>query len=165
MILDNFITLVGSLSSTNQITGQLVTSLGATKGTNVIDLGPLSIGANQVQDQRQNTLGVSISILQQPTSAGAATVAFQLVAADDAALSTNVQVIRSTGDISITVLTAGRRIPMTVMSSALVARRYLGLQIVVGTAALTNVSPQFFAAATLDQQDGVVSFLNGFKVL
>jgi hypothetical protein len=81
-------------------------------------------------------------------------VQFQLIQADDAALTTNVQVINQTDAFAYTVLTAGTVVPLVWDKTApYTPKRYVGVAVVVGTAALTNGTGQFFAAVVKDVQD------------
>lgn len=142
MIADNLVQLAGSFSPANlALTGQLVTALGATAGTNTIDGGPLSAGQNADYGVGES-ISIDIRILQTLTSAGAATVQFQLVQADDAALTTNVQVIAQTDAFAYTLLVQGAQVSLRWDRAApyLPPKRYLGLRTVIGTAALTNAT-------------------------
>jgi len=92
---DSLLTLSGTY---NPIAGQLVTATGNTTSTNIIDT---EVGTGERYPQVRDfgvgkRLSVEISILQTLTSAGGATVQFQLVQADDAAISVNVNVVAST---------------------------------------------------------------------
>lgn len=171
MILDNFATLIGSVSASGVLTGALATAAGTYKGAstgfNVMDLGPLALGGNQVGDTGSGErLNTEISILQTLTSAGAATVQFQLIQADDAALTTNVQVINQTDAYGYATLTAGTVVPLAWDKAApYTPKRYVGIAVVVGTAALTNGTGQFFAAVVKDVQDVKnIYYKSGFAV-
>lgn len=152
MILDGLLVLCGTVSTTNALAGQLVTATGNTLSTNTIDLAPDATGGNQTSDMGAGEpLDIEISIMQTLTSAGAATVQFQLVQADNAALSTNLEVINETPAFGYASLTAGRviRLPW-ITTEPLAPRRYLGMRVVIGTAALTNSTGQFFSAVPAD---------------
>lgn len=148
MILDGLGVFCGTVSASNVLAGQLVTATGNTLSTNTIDLAPNSRGGNQTVDMGVGgEVGIEISIMQTLTSAGAATVQFQLVQADNAALSTNLEVISETPVYGYANLTAGTVLEMPWESAAPVSpRRYVGMRVVIGTAALTNATGQFFAA-------------------
>jgi len=77
-----------------------------------------------------------IEVLTAITSGGAATVQFQLVQADDAALTTNVNILCQTDVMPKATLFSGYR-ARSGKEPAGVTRRFLGIQYVVGTAALT----------------------------
>lgn len=130
MILDAFTLLSGQVSATTgALTGQLVTN-NSTLSTNTIDLGPLAIGGNQVGDTGAGEpLDVTFSILVAPTTA--TDVTFQLVQADDAALSSGLQVIGSAGPFTIAQLPAGTVVPLKWDRTApLAPKRYVGARYV-----------------------------------
>ena len=167
MILDNFGILAGAISAAGAVSGQLVTSTGNTLSANTIDLAPLSLGGNQAGDTGGGEpLEISISVLQTLTSGGAATVQFQMIQADDAALSSNVQVINQTDAFAYTALTAGTIVPLHWDRAAPYApKRFVGLRFVVGAAALTNGTGQFFASVAKSVQDVKnIYFKSGFTV-
>lgn len=148
MILDGLLVFCGTVSAGNVLAGQLVTATGSTLSTNSIDMAPNARGSNQTSDiGLGNMLSIEISILQTLTSGGAATVQFQLVQADNSALSTNLEVIAETGVMAYTLLTAGTVMPLVWDSGApLTPRRYVGMRVNIATAVLTNATGQFFAA-------------------
>lgn len=127
MILDALLLLSGSISSTTgALTGQAVNAAGTFLSTNTIDLASLALGNNQVQDYGQGEeLNLAFSILTAPTVG--TSVQFQLVQADDAALTVNLQVINSTDAIPIANLPAGALVNLGYDSAApLAPRRYIG---------------------------------------
>jgi len=137
MILDNALFLSGAVSATGVLTGQLVTS-NSTLSTNTMDLGPLSLGGNQVGDLGGGeSLEIAIGILAAPTAA--TTVQFQLIQADDAALTSNVQVINQTDAFPIASLPVGTLVPLHVDRAAPYApKRYIGVRYIgTGTAIAT----------------------------
>lgn len=164
MIIDALLQFSGSVNPT---AGQLVTSTGNTVSTNVLDLAGVGTG-NTARDIGQGEgLEIAVEILQTLTSGGAATVQIQLVEADDAAISTNVNVIVQTDAYAYTSLTAGTIIPLHWDRAApYQARRYIALRYVVGTAALTNGTGQFFATTVKNIQDkgNNTLFNSGFSV-
>jgi hypothetical protein len=90
-------------------------------------------------------LEIAISVLQTATAAGGATVNFELIQADDGALTTNVETIVQTGAIPIAKLTAGTLVPLHLDRAAPYApRRYIGVRYTIGTGPLTAGS---FSAA------------------
>lgn len=151
MIQDALLQLSGAV---NPISGQLVTATGNTLSSNVIDTAGVGTGNTAREMGIGGTLELAVSILQTLTSGGSATVQFQLVSADDAAISTNVEVIVQTDAYPFALLTAGTIVPLHLDRSApYPMRRYLALRYVVGTAALTNATGQFFATLVKDLQD------------
>lgn len=155
MILDAFLTFSGAVSALGAPSGQLVTSTGNTLSTNTLDIASLSLGGNQAGDMGSGEpLHISVSVLQTLTSGGAATVQIQLIQADDAALTSNVQVLTQTDAFAYTGLTAGTIVPIKWDRAApYTPKRYIGVRYVVGTAALTNATGQFFTVVAKDVQD------------
>lgn len=139
MILDNNLMLSGAVSAAGVLSGQLLTN-NSTLSTNTIDLSPLSIGSNQVQDQGAGEdLVAVVSILVAPTTC--TDVTFQLVQADDAALSSGLQVIAQTGAIAIASLPAGTVVPLRYgMAAPLAPKRYLGIRYVATGATIAAAS-------------------------
>lgn len=137
MILDNFALLSGSYSAAGVLTGQAVTATAVS--TNSLDTNPNTLGGNQPNDiGRGEGLEIAISVLVAATAAGAATVNFEYVQADDAALTTNVETIVQTGPIGKAALTVGALIPLHLDRAApLAPRRYTGVRYTVGTGPLT----------------------------
>ena len=150
MILDNFHILSGAVSAAGAVTGQLITT-NSQLSTNTIDLGPLSIGGNQAGDTGAGeALEISISVLVAPLTA--TTTQFQLIQADDAALSTNVQVINQTDAFPIASLPAGTLVPLHWDRAAPYApKRYVGLRVVSTGSVVTALS--IFAATAKNVQD------------
>jgi hypothetical protein len=151
MIIDGLLQFSGSVNPT---AGQLVTALGNTLSTNVIDTAGVGVG-NTARDMGAGTpMEILIEVLNALTSAGAATVQFQLVEADDAAITTNVEVVDQTDAIPYATLVAGAQVPLHYnRATPYPARRYVAVRYVVGTAALTNATGQFFATIVKDYQD------------
>jgi hypothetical protein len=151
MILDNFDLLSGSVSAAGVLTGQAVTTTAVS--TNTLDTAPLALGGNTPNDiGRGEPLSVAISTLIAATAAGAATVNFELIQADDAALTTNVETIVQTGPIGKATLVLGALVHLRYDRAApLAARRYVGVRYTVGTGPLTAGS--FAAAIVKDPAD------------
>ena len=137
MLLDNFTSLSGSYSAAGVLTGQAVTTTAVS--TNTYDTAPLTLGANQPNDiGRGESLEIAISTLVAATAAGAATVNFELIQADDTALTTNVETLVQTGPIGKATLTVGTLVGLHYDRAApLAARRYIGVRYTVGTGPLT----------------------------
>jgi hypothetical protein len=130
MILDNFTLLAGSVSAAGVLSGQAVNGAGSILSTNTLDIAPLTLGGNQAFDLGQGEpLEIAISVLTAPTVG--TTVQFQLIQADDAALTTNVQVIVQTDALPIANLPAGTIVPLHYDRAAPYApKRYVGLRFV-----------------------------------
>lgn len=84
------------------------------------------------------------------TSAGAATVQVNFACADDAALVTNIQALMLSEVVAKAALVIGYRYRHG-HTPGVVPRRFVGAQIVIGTAALT--AGTYSAALMLDQED------------
>lgn len=137
MVLDNFLLLSGGVSAQGVLSGQAVTATAVS--TNSVDTNPCAIGGNQPNDLgRGEALEIAISTLVTAAASGAATVNFELVQADDAALTTNVETLVQTGPIPKASLVAGAIIPLHLdRASPLAPRRYIGVRYTVGTGPLT----------------------------
>ncbi|MGZ3184413.1 MAG: Bbp16 family capsid cement protein [Telluria sp.] len=151
MILDNFGMVSGSVSAAGVLTGQAVTNTAVS--TNSIDTNPDALGGNQPNEYGPGAATeVAFSVMQTATAAGAATVNFAWVQADDAALTQNVEIVVQTGPLPIAKLTAGTIVPLHLDRAApLTPRRYVGAQYIVGTGPLTGGA--FTAAIVKDLQD------------
>lgn len=98
------------------------------------------------------------------TAAGAATMEMQVVVADDAALTTNVTVIGTTGAIGKASLTAGATFAARLNPQiASLGRRYFGANYVVATGPMT--AGAVTANVVHDIQDGRKSYASGFTVV
>jgi hypothetical protein len=130
MILDNNLLFSGAISAVGALTGQAANGAGNILGTNTVDLGPLATGGNQVGDTGAGEyLAVEFSVLTAPTVG--TLVQFQIIQADDAALSVNVEVINQTDAIAIARLPAGTLVPLHFDRAApYTPRRYVGVRYV-----------------------------------
>lgn len=162
MILDNNLTLFGSISALGVLAGAAANGAGNILSTNTVDLAPLTIGGNQAGDTGAGEgLRVEFNVLTAPTVG--TSVQFQIIQADDAALTSNVQVINQTDAIPIASLPAGTLVPVHLDRAAPYApKRYLGARIVnVGAIATLSV----FAAVVKDMQDVKnINYKSGFSV-
>jgi hypothetical protein len=96
-------------------------------------------------------------------ASGGTSVQFQIIQADDAALTSNVQVINQTDAIVIATLTLGKQISLHVdRVEPLAAKRYLGVRYVLVGAVAAGA---YFAAFVKSIQDPQTSYPNGFAVL
>lgn len=151
MILDNALLLSGAVSAAGVLSGQLLVA-NSTLSTNTIDNGPLAIGSNQATDLGAGeALEVQFSVLVAPTAV--TDVTFQLVQADDAALTSNLQVLGQTGAFPIATLVAGTLVPLEVPSPAPFApKRYIGARY-VASGGTTLASMSVVAAVAKNGQD------------
>lgn len=161
MILDAAMLLSGAYSAAGVLSGQAIAGAGNVVSTNTIDIGPLAIGGNQPGDIGVGEdLYVNFSVLSAPTVG--TNVKFQLIQADDAALTTNVQVINSTDDIPIANLAVGTLIPLGWDPAAPYApKRYVGARY-VNTGAIATLS--VVAAVVKNIQTKQTSYKSGFSV-
>ncbi len=163
MILDNFAFLSGAVSAAGVLTGQLLVA-NSTLSANTMDLGPLSIGGNQAGDiGAGEPLNISISVLVAPTAVTA--VQFQLVQADDAALTSNVQVINQTDAFPIATLVPGTLVPLRYDRAApYTPKRYVGVRY-VASGGTTLASMSVVAAVVKSVQDlRNITYKSGFAV-
>lgn len=147
MITDANLILSGSYSN-GVWTGQSVTA-SPTTSSNVLDLASMS--PNQAIDLGMGEdLNVLIDVLTAPTVC--TNVTFQIVTADDAGISTNVEVISATDAFPIASLPVGAQTILHIDRSApYVARRYLAVRYVItGTATSAG---SYIAQIVKDVQD------------
>jgi hypothetical protein len=164
MILDQATFLSGSVSAAGVLAGQLLTA-NSTLSTNTMDLGPLTIGGNQPGDLGAGeALAIEFSVLVAPTAV--TSVQFQLIQADDAALTTNVEIINQTDSFAIAKLAAGTLVPLHYDRAAPYApRRYIGARY-VATGGTTLASMSVVAAIVKNIQDVKnIFYKSGFAVL
>ena len=139
----------------NQLTGQFgqaVNGAGSFLSTNTMDLAasggiggglfPMDLGIGE-------SLDISISVLTAPTVG--TNVQFQLIQADDAALTSNVQVINQTDAYPIAALPAGSVVYLHCdRAVAYAPKRYIGLRY-VNTGAIATAS--YLAAIVKNPHD------------
>lgn len=154
MYVDNNLVLSGSISG-NTVSFQTVTGTGNVLSTNTIDL---SVARDMGTDQALY-LRTQVGTAQ----AGGTSVEIQAIAADDAALTTNVTVIGTTGPIATASLTAGARFVSEVNPRiASLGQRYIGARyVIVGT----STAGTFFTDLGVEIQDGQKFYPGGFAVL
>jgi hypothetical protein len=162
MILDGLLLLSGAISAQGVLTGQAANGAGNILSTNTIDQASLTIGGNQPGDLGAGEqMSVEFSVLTAPTVG--TSVQFQLVQADDAALTVNLQVLNQTDAIPIASLTAGQIVPLTYdPATPFPPRRYIGARYVnVGAIATFSV-----AAAIVKNIQGLknIYLKSGFSV-
>lgn len=154
MIIDNLLTLAGSWAN-GTWTGQTVTGASAVLSTNTVDLSQnRDIGEGQELNLR---VGV-------PTAfAGLTALTIELITADDAALTSNVTVIGSSGAIPVAQLTAGSRLAIGANPRiGSKGQRYLGARF---TPTGTGTAGALIAELGTDIADGQKFYPVGFSVL
>ena len=154
MIIDNFLTLSGSWAS-GVWTPQTVTGASAVLSTNTIDLSQ----NRDIGEGAEINLRVGV-----PTAfAGLTALTMEIIVADDAALTTNVTVIGSSGAIPVASLTAGSR--FVVGANPRIGskgQRYLGARY---TPTGTGSAGALIAELGTDIADGQKFYPVGFAVL
>lgn len=154
MYLDNNLLVSGSVSG-NTVTPQSIATSGNVLSTNTVDLGTArDIGQGTDYPELHAFIGTAV--------AGGTSTEFQVITADDAALTTNVTVVGSSGAIATAALTAGKRIAVMINPQITnTVRRYLGARYVItGTNSAGTVTAHF----GLDLQDGQRFYASGFSV-
>lgn len=157
MYVDNNLVVSGSVSSAGVVAGQTVTgAAGNYLSTNTIDL------------QNQRNIGAGNDFVRMRSEVltaftGLTSLEMRIVTADDAALSTNVTVIGSTGAIPVASLTLGARFEAEINTRfGSRGQRYLGVQYaIVGTGTAGAVFTDFGP----DLQGGQDFYPSGFSVL
>jgi hypothetical protein len=158
MIIDRKLIAAGGIDAAGNTTFQTVTGSGSVLSTDVIDLS----------HNRDIGEGYDLYLRAQVGAAfaGATAVEIQAVCADDAALSTNLAVIASTGAVPVAKLTAGARFAARLnprIGNA--GQRYLGARFVLTG---TGTAGSVFADFGLEIADGATggkSYPSGFTVL
>ena len=102
---------------------------------------------------------IEIRINAAVTSAGAATVQWDIIQADNAAMSTNKEVLASTDAIGKATLVAGYKVRIPIPDG--ITRRYLAVQDTVGAAALTGGSWDIYYVDVPDGADQTYFGNNG----
>ena len=110
MIFDAALVLSGAIGGgSGAMSGQAANGAGNILSTNTIDVGPLPLGGNQNTDLGTGTaLQLAVRVLSAPTVG--TSVQFQIIQADDGALTSNVQVLGQTDAIPIASLPAGTQV-------------------------------------------------------
>ena len=156
MYVDNNLVVSGAVSAAGVVSGQTGYSAGTSVlSTNSVDLGSMrDIGEGKVLYGR---FEVTIA------GAGGTSIECQIIAADDAALTTSVDVIGTTGAIPIASLTLHSRFSCAINPKlASKGQRYVGARYVsVGT----TTAGSFFADIGAEIQDGQKFYPSGFAVL
>lgn len=162
MYADALLTLHGSISG-NTVTGANAFASGASVlSTNTIDLASGGIPTGQTRDMGAGSDLAVLRISVTTAFAGGTSAEFQAITADDAALTTNVTVVGSSGAIPVASLPIGARAAVE-LNPRLTSKgqRYLGMRTVnVGA----NAAGAIFADIGVDVQD-FKTYPSGFAVL
>lgn len=155
MYVDNNLLVSGSISATGAVTGQTVTGTGNVLSTNTIDLAQ----TRDIGEGSDFFLRAQVGTAQ----TGATSVEIQAIVADDAALSSNVTVIGTTGAIATAALAAGARFAAALNPRiASKGQRYLGVRYVITG---TSTAGTFVADFGAEVQDGQKFYPVGYAVL
>jgi len=132
MIFDSALIVSGSVGGTAlapAITGQTVTGASAVLSTNTIDLSSGGTPSGQVRDIGEGNDLVKALVEITTAFTGLTALTVEVIQADDAALSTNVTVVGSSGAIAVARLIAGARFEVELNARiGSTGQRYLGLR-------------------------------------
>lgn len=154
MIVDSNLILSGTIVG-NSVAGQTVTGTGNVLSTNTADL----------LTNRDVGEGQDLFVRSQITTTftGLTAMEIQVIVADDAALTSNVTVIGSTGAIPVAQLTAGARFAAGVNPRLRsIGQRYFGVRYVITG---TGTAGAVFSDLGDALQDGQKFYSSGFAVL
>ena len=155
MIHDALTMVSGSINALNVITGQTVTGASAVISTNTMDL----------LQQRDIGEGKDVFMLFQPsvTFTGVSALEMQVITADDAALTTNVNVLDTTGAVPVAQLAAGTR-HYAEISARLNSKgqRFLGARYIPTG---TGTAGALIASIVGDVEDSSKIFASGVAVI
>ncbi len=131
MIVDAFTLLAGSMNAAGVFTGSTTFAQAAgaqNNASNSLDMGSLARGGNQPRAlSGSEHLAIVIGITT--AFAGAGNCTFQVVQADDADLTSNVEVMATTATFTTAQLAANTLIPVQIpMPDPRVAKRYFGVR-------------------------------------
>lgn len=163
MIVDALLAVAGSILG-NTVTPQTVTGANTNvNSANVIDLSTGGIPAGQVRDIGEGSDNPVLRVEVITAFSGGTSVEFQVIGSDDAAQSTNVTVLGSTGAIAVASLTAGARFTAQINPKiGSKGQRYIsGRWVLVGTVSAGAI----YADLGLEIQDGQKFLPSGFAVL
>lgn len=156
MYVDNNLVVSGGVSAAGAITSQTVT------GTNTSVLSTNTIDLLQNRDIGAGSDLMKLRAEVMTAIAGATSIEIQAIVADDAALTTNVTVIGSTGAILLAALTLGARFEAALNTRiGSKGQRYLGIRYVIVGAGSAGA---FFADFGPDMED-FKTYPSGFAVL
>ncbi len=163
MYTDAFLQLSGAITQTGSGTGVQTVVTGQTvTGTDTSVLSTNNIDLLTARDiGKGEPLNVDIDVIT--AASGGTSVEVQFVEADNAALSSNLKVLGSTGAIPVATLVAGARLSMRVpRCDPNAAKRYLGLRYVTVGAVAAGA---YFATIVKDLADVPVYYPSGITVL
>lgn len=162
MIIDALLQFSGTITG-NTVTAQSLVGTAQTfTSTNVVDLAGVGTGNTARDIGAGESLEILIEVVQ--AFAGGTSMQAQLVLADDAAISSNVEVVVMEAALPIANLTAGALIPLHLDRVApLPAKRYMAVQyITLGT--MTGGSVVAAAVKSIQDKGNNTIFNSGFAV-
>lgn len=119
----------------------LAQAAGSYLSTNTIDMratGTIPLGGSPIDDLgRGEPVNLLVQVVETFTSGGAGTLQAQIIQADDAALTTNVEVLQESRAYALAKLVAGFQFEGLGRALPNCSRRYLGVRYVIATAAMT----------------------------
>ena len=156
MYVDNNLLLSGSISSTGAVAGQPVFS----EASSVLSTNKVDLGTARDMGEGTNLFG---RFQYTVAAVGGTSIEMQVISATDAALTTAVTVLGTTGPIAVASLTLGSRFVCDINPQiGLKGQRYLGLRYIsVGTTTAGSV----FGDLGAEIQDGQKFYAGGFAVL
>jgi hypothetical protein len=155
MYVDANLMVSGSITG-NTTTPQTVTGASAVLSTNTIDL-------SQARDIGNGSRNPNLHVEVFTTFTGLTALTIEVIQADDAALSTNVTVVGSSGSIPVASLAAGTRLVVELNPRiGSKGQRYLGVRY---TPTGTGTAGALIADFGIDYQDGQKFYPVGFSVL
>lgn len=162
MYVDGFLALSGSITG-NTVTGQdTYASSASVLSTNTVDLSAgIPTGSTRDMGAGNDFVKGRIEVITAFT--GGTSAEFQVITADNAALSTNVYVVGTTGAIPVASLIVGARFEVELNTRVgSKGQRYMGGRTVnVGA----NTAGGIYMDLGPDIQDGQKFYNNGFAVL
>jgi hypothetical protein len=161
-ILDSFGTFSGTVSAAGVIAGQTVTGTDTSVlSTNTYDTAGGTSGAQAVDLGKGQPFDLDFFVLT--AFAGLTTLEIQFVSADNAALSTNLTVIASSGAIALASLTAGKKVTLDVgKADPRTIRRYVGVRYVIVGAGSAGAIFGAFTAGSADLPQP--AYTSGFSI-
>ncbi len=154
MILD-----LQNLVSDNQ---NLAQAAGSYVSTNAIDTtggtsaSPGGYGTIARDIAKGGEVDFFVQVTQTFTSGGAGTLLAEIIQADDAALTINVEVLNTVPALALAALVAGKRFRCAFPRSG-ISRRYLGVRYTIATAAMTAGKCTAGIAQDLDTNPQIIS--------
>ncbi len=129
MLLDKLTTF-----SDQQTIAAVASTIASTYSVDVGAAGTDNMGNTPIQDIGRTPVDLLVQVTETVTSAGAATVTFQLIHSDNADLSSPT-ILATTPAIALATLVAGYQARLGMAPG--VTKRYIGVQYVIGTATTT----------------------------